>query len=379
MVNNQIKFPTEHYVGMIVRKQSGDKDYLPLAFMTPEGTDKAADNRKASVDQWVANNSTGYDYATRTRYTIKQPKPVVLKNEPLAGFRLLDEIKRDSSWGSGNVKWRVEDPRGFELEISSPNLMQILSCSVVDGGEILDRCMWARQGKDNVLVPVSSEVYKTAVENTQRAGTSVSTRNLKLGSTVVLQNGVRGRYYGKMNAVHNSRKARSNAAFNDICLEMTPRHIIIDAVNGLHTIASLKLAEIMEGEELSREEAERAINALPRPYGTHYFTFAKSLPAVTREKMEVEWGNYGFVAFHVDGVWWYQTTHDHNGVIEAMPVPRVDQWETNSYLHPPERTYYYQRDRQQFKTADLVAGGVKAYRPSSRLTAVDGSVYLVKH
>jgi hypothetical protein len=185
--SKDIKFPTQHYVTFQTRP---DEDGAPLGFMVPDGTDSAAKARKDSADKWAK----GYGYGAENTGALPAQ---TYENKPMNGFKLGRSLRHGGGgWGQGNVKWRIEDPRGFELEITSPNLAQIMSCTTIENGEILDQCMWARLKSDNVLVPVSSEVYKAAQANTERAGKKASMSDLKLGDHVVMQNGTEGTYLG---------------------------------------------------------------------------------------------------------------------------------------------------------------------------------------
>ena len=191
-----LKLPEQWYVGFSARSQ----DDAPLGFMTPEGTDKAAQKRKATVDGWRAK-----DIAART-----------IDNKKLTGFKLSDSVRRYSSWGNGNVKWRITDPRGFELEITSPNLMQILNCSTVEQGEILDACIWGREGADNILIPVTSELYKTAVADTKRQDMKVSLKDVKPGNEVTLQSGERFIFLGDWYQVLKSENFKGYGESYDV-------------------------------------------------------------------------------------------------------------------------------------------------------------------
>lgn len=184
--NKQIKFPKQHYIGMIGRAH----DVLPLGFMTEDGTDKAALKRKATVDSWTTGNVR---HGQEKTINIARS----YENVPLIGFRLTKSIRRYSSWGSGNVKWRIEDPRGFELEITSPNMARIVDTCVIDQGEILEECIWARLKGDNILVPVSSDLYIAATRNDERMTSKVKPSEVNRGDRVTLQNGDEGIYLGK--------------------------------------------------------------------------------------------------------------------------------------------------------------------------------------
>lgn len=401
-MSKSIKFPSEHYVGMIVRAQSEGTDYLPLAFMTPEGSDKAAEKRKSTVDGWVSQNANQSVWNPTTQRYVTQkgsvPKPVVLKNEPMAGFKLLDEIKRGGyGWGTGNVKWRVEDPRGFELEITSPNLMQILACSVVDKGEILDMCMWAREGGDNVLVPVSSEVYTTAMENTERSQKSVSMRDIKMGDYAVLQNGTTGRYYGKMFALENDYSSSEYGYHGryreDLTVKLVARHIFVDEEGkSYHIIASPKLAEVTPGEPLSTDEAEKAFAKMHKNdkwtrygggWGTYAYQFSKTKPVITRERKEVKWDNNTSPVFEVNGVWYVETERYYGRDEVRAEEINTHEWENGNYIvrrHPHDNSYWYrERYQTKFSRDDLKLRGIKGYRPFSRITTDKGTVYTVDH
>ena len=246
--NKDIKFPSHHYVGFQSRPS---QDNVPLGFMTPDGTDAAAKKRKESVDKWA----TPYHYHN-------QPKPetvpaVTYENKPMVGFKLSREVRRYASFGNGNVKWRIEDPRGFELEISSANFAQILMLCTMEKGEIQDQLIWGRLGAENVLVPVESDAYKAAQANTERAAKKASLKDLKLGDKVVMVNGDEGVFYGKFYLIYNSYSHSSiGQTLGD------KQRWLFKTGNGWSSIASPKLAEITPGDgTLTQEAAEQEINA----------------------------------------------------------------------------------------------------------------------
>ena len=70
-------------------------------------------------------------------------QPRILPNEPLTGFRISDTISR---YNTSNKLWRILDPRGFELEISTACMEEILMQGGVLKGIIQGACVW-RTGK----------------------------------------------------------------------------------------------------------------------------------------------------------------------------------------------------------------------------------------
>jgi hypothetical protein len=377
-----------------------ENDDLPLAFATPDGTDSAAIKRKASVDKWVESNAyrNVYDPVTQrhVREKMSLPKPVVLKNEAVAGFRLLDDIHRGGGWGAGTVKWRVEDPRGFELEITSPNLMQIISCSVIDGAEVLDKCIWAREGKENILVPVSSEVYVTAMENTARLAKSASMRDIEIGNTAVLSNGIRARYFGRLFEVERdyNKCGYRDELSKPFALKLVARHVFIDDTNKVHTYSSPKLSEIIPGGEMEKATAQKEINKLVGQ-GSFGYTFDKVLPTITRAAAETTWDDRGSssLVFEVNGVLYRRNNahyYGNNDQIEGEMINR-DHWENGRFIISNDFRYrdgyggygygfrHQQSGEHSFFAADLKIRGVKCYHLVSYLTYTNGDVKTIKH
>lgn len=66
-------------------------------------------------------------------------QPRIIDNVPLEGFRIQHMVARYK----GNKLWRILDPRGFELEILSGVLEDLLMTGVVDRGLIVGPCIWA--------------------------------------------------------------------------------------------------------------------------------------------------------------------------------------------------------------------------------------------
>ena len=254
--SKSIKFPEKHYVGFQSRPS---QDEVPLGFMTPFGTDKAFDKRKDTVDRWAA--SSGY-YSDNVA-TDKLPAQTY-ENNPMCGFKLGRNVRHGYGWGQGNVKWRIEDPRGFELEISSPNLAQILAFCTIESGEILEDCIWARMGAENILVPVNSDVYKASARNTARMAKKASMRDLKIGDTAILHNGEEGIYYGTFYIINTNQY--SQAGCHTVSSTGKKRHIFLmqtsSSTKFFRAISSPKLAELMDGTPMTHQQAEAEVNRL---------------------------------------------------------------------------------------------------------------------
>lgn len=247
----RIKFPDEHYVGFQSRKAD-----VNLGFMTPYGTDKAAQKRIQTVDNWAKRNNRTYDHERKVYVEKDHIPPVVLKNAPVQGFKVSNFINRSASWAKCRDKWRVEDPRGFELEITSGNLEKIMENSDIIKGTIQESCIWARLGAENILIPTNMELYKSVKSNTNRYNSKASTRDLKPGYKAILQNGQEGIYMGLFHVVTLQRGYNTERA-NSVILGLVPnkKHVFrTEGTNTFFCYASPKLSSIEKAEVLTNTE-----------------------------------------------------------------------------------------------------------------------------
>jgi hypothetical protein len=65
--------------------------------------------------------------------------PKVIDNIPLSGFKIDQFISRSST---SNKVWRILDPRGFILEISTANMEDILMKGSIVKGELIGDYIW---------------------------------------------------------------------------------------------------------------------------------------------------------------------------------------------------------------------------------------------
>ena len=198
--NTTMKVFSQLYVG--VRKAASG---TPLGFATPFEDNTAGRKRQETVRNWVGGT---------------EPDIAYKNNVPAPGFKITDDVKR-VYWGGGNVVWRVEDPRGFELEIQSNNLMAIIqSCGIQEGGLIPGNCVWGRSGGDNILLHETSDEYKDAVKaaETLKAPKQVGKAKRKVGALYRCANGSLGIYLGK---VHVTVIDYSNESQDTGCVTLT--------------------------------------------------------------------------------------------------------------------------------------------------------------
>lgn len=195
--------PKQHYVTIKYSKDSSTESGL-LGFSSPYTKDAAFKNRKSTQDRWaygysctvnideddeitISNNENTTGKFTLDSMTLFTTKcyPLILDNIPLAGFEVAKSVRR-SSWNTGNVVWRIADPRGFELEISSANFARVLDCTTIINGVIQGQCLWGRDAANNLLLPVASDIYQTALSLTAKTNTKIALKDINPGDTVAV-------------------------------------------------------------------------------------------------------------------------------------------------------------------------------------------------
>lgn len=189
--------PDKLYVTIQYRKDTTEG---LLGFASPYTADAAFRKRKETQDKWAYGYGTDFVIAdddgvssgpnatnqNLLEFFATNCNPRIVKNEPVSGFQIAKTVRRHGWSGSGNVVWRITDPRGYDLEISSENFARIVDCTTMINGVIQGPCVWGREGSSNVLLPVNSEPYKLANKHTTLVNNKLSLRDITIGDHVVL-------------------------------------------------------------------------------------------------------------------------------------------------------------------------------------------------
>jgi hypothetical protein len=143
-------FVEKYYVGFQKQRYSTTDNQRMLGFATPIDNTKAFQNRKDTVDRWRD----------------KSIPTIELENKPRYGFQIVDTVTR---YSTSNKLFRVLDPAGFELEISTENLFHIIENCTIAKGTIADPMLWARGPSKNYLISGNSDEYKQYLEPKKNA------------------------------------------------------------------------------------------------------------------------------------------------------------------------------------------------------------------
>jgi len=266
-LDSDLKIPDIVYVKFQTRKREGD-EYI-LGFMTPyDPNDAAFKDRKVTVDRW----SEGW---SKEGKNILNSASWVGVNESLTGFKILHTVSRSRT---SNKVWRVLDPRGFELEISSWNLSELLQEVTLEEGVITSPCIWARsKNGENWLLAVGTDTYESAKEFTSVRSNRISLRDVDLGDVVTLHDGRHVRYlggfyyaswddnynyYGSEAERHQTIGVRRKYAF------------LVQKDDGSETLgfkSSIKVGQMVQkaSKPLTKDEAEELVISLNRGRRTY--------------------------------------------------------------------------------------------------------------
>lgn len=246
----------------------------PLAFFTPNGDDAKAAKRKTTVDNWRD----------------KKIPARVIKSTPLIGYKIDSVAERYGSFGGGMDKWRITDPRGFQLEITSDNLLYLMSQANINGLEIDETCIWVRKGTNSLaLIPTSSKIYTDLLASTAAAKAAaaipkakpkaISFTSLKPGDSFSSSSihGNRAMYIGTFSAIAGKTCSIQPCYEAEVDLPSVKNgrfHVIKDR-NEYHIVSSMKITSVHPSPaELQPidifKHAEKAIKFVNQDYTTKF-------------------------------------------------------------------------------------------------------------
>jgi hypothetical protein len=137
---------------------------------------------------YVKKNLGDYENFTPNLGRVSSDKsllPIEFDNVPTEGFVLNKKVGGYSNgWDHRATYCRVYDPRGFEFEISVPNLLFILQeCNAMKGKGLEGSFVYAWDGKDLVLLPTTSLDYQESQKFTEMQSQKIGVKDLVEGCT----------------------------------------------------------------------------------------------------------------------------------------------------------------------------------------------------
>lgn len=262
--------PQQLYVTVQFRKDVKSESGK-LGFMGPYERNAAFRKRKERQDEWaygygvefvIDENDKIYagpnNKVDVTEFFATKCYPKIYDNTPLDGFKIADSVRR-STWNGTSVAWRIEDPRGYEIEINSENFAKVIDCTTLVNGVIQDKCVWGRIGSQNVLLPVNSEPYINANTTDQLKANRIQINKVPIGSRVLVvdkkeeQGSYEAIYCGKVMVV-NSDTDYSNGVTTYRCGNLQQRFCVLKDDQPVY-VSKLDIGKILD-ESTARPQSE---------------------------------------------------------------------------------------------------------------------------
>lgn len=153
-----------------------------LAYMTYYEDNAAFHKRKTTGMDWATSCSRVWNSETK-KYDYSGVKDgVVIDNTPVTEVYIGSSVSR---WSTSNKLFRVQDPRGFTVEVPTDNIATLLHLTTVVNGVINEPCVWGREGSNHILLPVNSEPYLETLDKMDTlANKLIKLSDLKVGDVV---------------------------------------------------------------------------------------------------------------------------------------------------------------------------------------------------
>lgn len=197
MSTNKLFIPEKCRVGFQLRKGTFTGLLAYVIYYGPDGKIRKEPSWKswcqlpgvlAEAEDYQVRRSFGLSHEdplpTREEIAAEDARlePREFDNAPVRGFVLNKGVRRFRwHFGSGRSMIRVYDPRGWELEITPDNLLNILMHTDCSRREIADEMVYAWTKGDLLLVPCSSGIYREAKAFTDLQHQKVGARDLEKG------------------------------------------------------------------------------------------------------------------------------------------------------------------------------------------------------
>jgi hypothetical protein len=268
-----------------VESADGD-DTIALGFVSYRDAGTNQIHHKSSMDKWGDKNMLRFSYI----------------NEPTTGFRVVGFVSR---WSTSNKFIRIEDPRGFQFEVSIDNFVDLLRETTVVNAIIQDKVVYGWDDAGISLYKENSKKYLEGKENFEDiTSPTVSMRSINIGNIIKLKNGKTVQYCGswyyiqydwndylfyKMNGITPPQKH-----YRDQTPPTVKKGYLLKENNDYSFVASLTVKKIL-GTELF-DEADFLLRV--RQELTERYARWQATKEIMELKLEREWQSPKYIAIN---------------------------------------------------------------------------------
>lgn len=141
-------------------------------------------NLDSTIDEIMElHKYSEFSYSPHKQSSNPNVKPLEFDNVPIEGFVLNKKVGGYSTgWDHRQTYCRVYDPRGFEFEITIPNLLYILeNTNSIKGKGLEGNFVYGWDGKDLVLLPESAPEYEALLKFNEKLQNRIKKSELVKG------------------------------------------------------------------------------------------------------------------------------------------------------------------------------------------------------
>lgn len=205
-----MKLPKKFYVA---RQYRGSEEIIGFMVNADNENTKAYEKKKDSADRWSKN------YGGKATL-----EPIYIDNTPRTGFQMVTNVSR---YSTSNVLWRVRHPEGFEFEITSGNMCDLLATNTMINGVFQEELFFT---ENKMLVNTNTQLFADMLEKQEKEDTQKqAVSELEPGNAIRVKNRsdtdyedyqYLGKYHvitvGLNTPLHNSAKSSLIHVFEDL-------------------------------------------------------------------------------------------------------------------------------------------------------------------
>jgi hypothetical protein len=249
-MNSQLFIPKKIKVGYQERNDTYSDLLGYVIYYDEKGKLRKETSWRGWIDKGVPVGTTrrvwGKDYNDYKDVPVEPRDPLPThdyENVPTEGFVLNRNVGGVTrySWHDRQTKCRVWDPRGFEFEIDIPNLLFILQeTNSIKGKGLEGEFVYAWEGKDLVLLPVSSQEYQNSLKFTDLKSKKVSARELVPGYTYETKGQEKLIYLGKFDCLSKTYEWSEDVSFGKyfVFVDEDGENVLLDKITSIATVIS---------------------------------------------------------------------------------------------------------------------------------------------
>lgn len=179
-----MNLPQKIYVAL--QERSND-EILGFMVIADKEETKQVQKSIATANRWASS------------YYGNAKEPIYIDNKPKTGFKMVTNVSR---YRTSNVVWRIKHPDGFEFEITSSNMCDLLATNTIIDGEFQSELFFT---PDRTLVSTKTKLFSQFLENSEKE--QIKKDNIKaltVGDQIIFDDDSKTQTYvycGKMHCI----------------------------------------------------------------------------------------------------------------------------------------------------------------------------------